>query len=169
MRGETGGSVRTRSLASFGGNNEDPDLLRIKPRDPLELSIDIRGGSGATTGDANTVLAQAKQSVRALEEELFGRLKDRNLARAIAFSSRNAVAQLQNAYRVNAVSFDWDVKSGISIGIDFHNYIVARNSVLEPNLAPEAPSQGGDATAVAAKPSRRARSTGRGTTQRRRR
>lgn len=168
MRGETGGSVRTRSLASFGGNNEDPDLLRIRPRDPLELSIDIRGGSGATNGDQNTILAQAKQSIKALEEDLFTRLNDRNLARAIAFSSRNAVAQLQNAFRVNSVSFDWDVKSGISLSIDFHNYIVARNSVLEPNTAPADPPSGGRATAIAAPRRRRARGATRGTTRRRR-
>lgn len=148
MRGETGGSVRTRTLASFGGNNEDPDLLRIRPRDPLELSVDIRTGGSLPTGTTNTVIGQAAKEVSALEKEIFERTKDRNLARAVAYSSRNAVAQLQNAFRVNSVSFDWDVNSGISISIDFHNYIVARDSVLDTSLPAPAGAPKDRATAV---------------------
>ncbi len=148
MRGETGGSVRTRSLASFGGGNEDPDLLRIRPRDPLELSVDIRPGNAALPASPTVLIDQTRKSISALEKEIYDRTGDRNLARAIAYSSRNAVAQLQNAFRVNSVSFDWDVKSGISVSIDFHNYIVPRNAVQGAPLNQSAVAAPGNATAA---------------------
>lgn len=170
MRGETGGSVRTRSLASFGGNNEDPDLLRIRPRDPLKLSVDVRTGGSIPRNDMTELIKQVRQDVLELERDLVEKGMDTNLARAVAYSSRNAVAQLQNTFRVNSVTFDWDVKSGIALSIDFHNYIVARDSVLPtPNgtgAAAAKPAVKG--SAVRSRGRRRRNRTGRKTTTRRR-
>lgn len=158
MRGETSGSVRTRSLASFGGGNEDPDLLRIRPRDPLELSVDIRPGNAALPASDAELIRQTRQSIAALQEDIYRRTGDYNLSRAIAYSSRNAVAQLQNAFRVNSVSFDWDVNSGISISLDFHNYIMARNAVMSSPQPASGTATQGRASAVRAKGSSRRRS-----------
>ena len=173
MRGETGGSVRTRTLASFGGSNEDPDLLRLRPRDPLQLSVDVRTNGSIPSNDMTELIRQVKQDVQTLQRELESKGMDTNLARAVAYSSRNAVAQLQNTFRVNSVTFDWDVKSGISLSIDFHNYIMARNSVIPTPTGTGASAlagrQGTRATAV--RPRRRRRGGGKGkrkTTMRRR-
>ncbi len=157
MRGETTGTVRTRSLASFGGNNEDPDLLRIRPRDPLRLSMNNRPMpahvAGFENGTSGTPAPQTDAAALAAQlAESFG--NDTNLANAIAYSATNQVAELQNLFRVNSVSFDWDVNAGIGLTIDFHNYVVARNSrlpgatsgatsgaaVAAPAAAPAAPS-----------------------------
>ncbi len=164
MRGETGGSVRTRSLASFGAGNEDPDLLHIRPRDPLELSVDIRPGNAQLPASTTVLIEQTRKSVMELETEIFARTKDRNLARAIAYSSKNAVAQLQNAFRVNSVAFDWDVNSGIGVSIDFHNYIMARNAVTSSPVSQAPASPPGRANAAKSNQSAtsgRARSRGR--------
>lgn len=170
MRGETGGSVRTRTLASFGGNNEDPDLLRIRPRDPLELSVDVRTGGSIPRNDMAELIKQVRQDVTELEKDLISKGMDTNLARAVAYSSRNAVAQLQNTFRVNSVTFDWDVKSGIALSIDFHNYIVARDSVLPTPLGTGASSSkpADKGTATRSGSSRSRNRAGRQTTTRRR-
>ncbi len=170
MRGETGGSVRTRTLASFGGSNEDPDLLRIRPRDPLELSVDVRTGGSIPRNNMNALIKQVSQDVVELESDLIHKGMDTNLARAVAYSSRNAVAQLQNTFRVNSVTFDWDVKSGIALSIDFHNYIVARDSVLPTPIGTGAASAktARKGSAVRAQGQRRRNRTGRQTTTRRR-
>jgi len=65
---------------------------------------------------------------------------DDNLARAVAYSSRNAIMELHNTFRVNAVKFDWDINSGIAVAFDFHNYVMPRNSVQPtPTALPVAP------------------------------
>ncbi len=168
MRGETTGTVRTRSLASFGGNNEDPDLLRMRPRDPLRLSMNHRpmpahvdgfenGKSGTPIPDTDAALLATQLSRR------FG--GDTNLANAIAYSATNQVAELQNVFRVNSVSFDWDVNSGIGLTVDFHNYVMARNSVIAPAVAP-APAPAAKATAAAKPAGRPRRGQSRATTGR---
>jgi len=138
MRGETGGSVRTRSLASFGGTNEDPDLLRIRPRDPLLLSMNL-GPMPAQTRDP-TRAAQGDRDPTELVRAFTDQGMAPDLANAVAYTSTNQVAELQNAFRVNSVTFDWDVKSGISLSIDFHNYIVPRNSILPGRTAEATPA-----------------------------
>lgn len=129
MRGETGGSVKTRSLSSFGAGNEDPDLIRIRPMDSIALMVDSR------------LLAERAPSVSPLNDEwkkgasewtadLIRQGFDPNFADAIVGTTRNNLLEYQSTYRVNAVKFDWDVKSGISLAMDFHNYVIPRNSIF---------------------------------------
>jgi len=166
MRGELGGSVTTKALASFGGNNEDPDLLSIRPRDPIHLGVDIRPLAARAPNVDTPLTAQNRTPAAQLAREIQARGVDENLARAVAYTSRNAVVELNNTFRVNAVRFDWDITSGISVALDFHNYVMARNSV-QPSppaqvasgiAAPEATAAGGNA-------GRQARGRGRGRSQ----
>lgn len=167
MRGETGGSVTTKALSSFGGNNEDPDLLYIRPRDPLTLAVDIRP-MAERAPNVDTPYTEANRKPPAqLATEIEARGLDANLARAVAYSSRNAVAELQSTFRVNAVKFDWDINSGISVGLDFHNYIVARNSIQATPPTEGAPAR--KAAKAAGGNKRRRQSTYRRARQRRRR
>ncbi len=132
MRGETGGNIRTKSLASFGGKNEDPDLLYLRPRDPIQIAVDIRE-LGARAPNVSTPLTnETRQTDAALVEEITKRTGNKVLAQAIVASSRSAAFQPQNYFRVNAVRFDWDIKSGVSIAMDFHNYIMARDAIHPP-------------------------------------
>lgn len=148
MRGETGGSVRTRSLASFGGGNEDPDLIHIRPRDAIVLAVDARP-LGTRAPNVNSPLVQeARLDTAALEEEIFKRTGDRTLAAAIVAAGRSGAFRPQNTFRVNAVKFDWDIGSGISISLDFHNYIMARNAIKDTPPAETAQPSGGKATAA---------------------
>jgi len=150
MRGELGGSVKTRTLASFGGSNEDPDLLYMRPRDALALSVDIRplSARAPNVSSSSGPIDQARSDVNTLESELQSRGLDANLARAVAYSSKSAVAELQNTFRVNAVRFDWDVASGVSVSLDFHNYVMARNAIMNSPTTPSASSSAGAARAA---------------------
>lgn len=143
MRGETGGNVRTRSLASFGGTNEDPDLLHLRPGDPIQLAVDIRE-LAARAPNVNTPLTnEQRANPWAMTTEIYRRTGSWPLAQAIVASSRSAAFQPQNYFRVNAVKFDWDIKTGVSMAMDFHNYIIARNALndMPVNTAP-APAAG---------------------------
>lgn len=128
-RGEQGGSVKTRDLASFGAGNEDPDLLRLRPGDAMELLVDASAFSTRypIRSPANDQ-ARAPDAIEFLND-LTKRLGDDELALAITATSRNLVANLQNYFRVSNVKFDWDVRSGVSVSFDFANYIEARNAV----------------------------------------
>lgn len=135
-RGELGGNVRTKSLASFGAGNEDPDLLHLRPGDAVALLVDasnMRNGSGVSPLNDLT-----REDTGALTLRLTKQLGDANLARVIVATLRGAVTQFQNTFRVANVVFDWDVKSGVAIAFDFANYIVPRNAVTP--ISPPAPT-----------------------------
>jgi hypothetical protein len=132
-RNEMGGSVRTRSLASFGGDNQDPDLLRLQPGDGIELEIDTRDLS-----DSAPLVAFLVESMRNSEaqriaeiEARFGKdspLADRNIAQVVVAQAQGSIVELQRLFRVKNVKYDWS-NTGIAIAFDYHNYVTARNEV----------------------------------------
>lgn len=145
-RGEQGGSVKTKNLASFGGGNADPDLLSLRPGDAVELLVD---GTRLATGypirsplnDNSRVSAfeLTADIARRLGATSAGGTIDTNdpayaLARMIVATSRNLIFNLQNYFRASNVKFDWDINSGISVSFDFQNYIEARNAVTPITL-----------------------------------
>lgn len=120
-RGEMGGAISTKNLASFGGSNSDPDLLRLRPGDPVQVLVDTRA-----LEDRSPLISEftenSRASERELEERIFKKVGDRNLARVIVATARGGVPELQNFYRVANVKFGWSGQ-GISIDFDFQNYV----------------------------------------------
>lgn len=138
MRGETGGSVKTRSLSSFGAGNEDPDLIRIRPMDGIALMVDARLLSQRAPS-VSPLNNEWQQSADEWQAQLTKELGDANLASAIVSTTRNSLVAYNTTYRVNAVRFDWDIKSGISLSLDFHNYVIPRNDIM-PSLPVATPA-----------------------------
>lgn len=131
MRGEMGGKVKTRSLASFGAGNEDPDLLGLRPGDGMTLAFEAR----PLASRAPAVAPLVQQNQMSVEEEIQAvaqRMGDVNLARIVVATRRGYLLQIQNTFRVNNVKFDWDIGSGISVSFDFHNFVEVRNAVTKP-------------------------------------
>ena len=65
-RQELGGSISTKNLASFGGDNQDPDLLRLRPGDPVEIVV-----SANRPGSRAPIIAELiSHSSRSTQEEL---------------------------------------------------------------------------------------------------
>ncbi len=134
-RGEAGGSVSTRSLASFGGDNNDADVLLLRPGDAVRIGVGTTNKSGQTAAlnEASSFLSppsnDASISDAALLKSLVSRGLDENLARAIVLSSRNYVKELQNTFRVSNVKYDWSNETGVQIAFDFQNYIRPRHEI----------------------------------------
>ena len=131
-RGETGGQAETKNLATLGGDNSDPDILRLRPTQPIELVVDAR----ALRTLAPVVSELTDQARRTFSEEvdvLHRRLGDRLVARALVALARGAVRELLTFYQVMGVEYDWS-PSGVRTTISFQNYIVPRQSVLEADV-----------------------------------
>lgn len=127
-RGEMGGSVQTKSMASFGAGNEDPDLVRLRPGDGIQIQVDARELQ-ARAPSVSPPNAMAQKPDSQLIQELTDRLGDRTLAVAIVQTLRDSSPLLANIYRVSNVKYDWNITSGISIAFDFQNYVEVRNNV----------------------------------------
>jgi hypothetical protein len=123
-RGEMGGVCETNNLASFGGGNADPDLLRLNPGDPIEFLVDtrnVRSGSPLVS----TLTDHMRVSFEEAVADIAKRLGDENLARVIVATARGQVAELQRFFRVQTVKYTWNNDKGVQIAFDFENYVMA--------------------------------------------
>ncbi len=123
-RGEMGGSCNTPNLSSFGGDNDDPDLLRLRPGDGVEFAVDTRV-LGPVSPLISTLTDTIRRPMGEMVSELTVALGDRMLARAVVAGARSARAQ--RFFRVSTVKFDWAAASGLKVSFDFQNYVVATN------------------------------------------
>jgi hypothetical protein len=122
-RGETGADFSTASLASFGGDNDDPDLLRLRPLDPIEVTVD------ATRGPTPLVHQLSTQENATFQQEvdaLRSRIGDVDAARAIVAARRGAVIGILDSFRVVSVNFSVSDK-GVVVSGTCQNYIVSRH------------------------------------------
>ena len=127
-RGEVGGTCSTKDLWSLGGDNSDPDLLYLRPGDPVKFTVDSRQLQSypPPISDIATVYRSDPEK---LAEELTKKLGDKNLGRVLAYSLTGDLVERQPIYRTNHVRFTWDEKKGVAIDFDFQNYIEARAGI----------------------------------------
>lgn len=132
--------MKTWNFASFGGGNEDPDLLDAKPGDAVEVLVDR--SSPSTTSTTEKAL-----SAPALNEQ---RMIDLGYDKAFAVAYANAYANagFQRLYRIKEMSASGDVDEGVSFELRSANFVQVRAdkapaaSAAPPN-ASSAPTQGG--------------------------
>jgi hypothetical protein len=132
-RGEMGGNCETKNLASFGGDNTDPDLLHLFPGDPIEFQADVRS-LGSKSPVVSELTNQMRRSFEEQVAEIKKKIPDENLARVIVATARGSIVELQRLFRVYNVHYTWG-NNGIAIAFDFQNYIEARSGVT-PQLGP---------------------------------
>jgi hypothetical protein len=120
-RQEITGSISTRNLCSFGGSNQDPDLLKLRVGEPIEIVTAV-----SRPGFQPPVVAEAiehsSRSAAAEAAVLSTRLGSDTLAQAVV----NAMQHVQRSFRVKNIKFDWNHESGVGIDIDFENYVEIR-------------------------------------------
>lgn len=134
-RGEITGSCSTLNLASFGGDNDDPDLCRLMPGDGIEFLVDVRGSTGMNplvSPVTNMQRTPFDQQVAELERTI----GDANLSRVIVATTRGLIYEVQRFFRVANVKKDWSSDKGIKITFDFQNYVVPRFQVGEISTDP---------------------------------
>lgn len=125
-RGEMTGSVSTKDLCSFGGDNQDPDLVYIRPGDVVELVVSTRKTLGSRPAVVSELVDHAASSEKEEIAKLTARLGSENLATIIVKTMRGSVPELQRFFRVATARFTWAADSGVAIDFDFHNYVEAR-------------------------------------------
>ena len=123
-RGEITGSVSTKDLCSFGGNNDDADLLQLRPGDPIDIVMDVSPG-GPSSIIASEPNFQAQRTPAEQVKVLTKMLGDPKLAQALV-DTANGAAKLPYTFRTNTVKFSWELGKGIAVDFDFHNYVEAR-------------------------------------------
>jgi hypothetical protein len=150
-RREIGGQCSTKNLASFGGDNTDPDLLRLKPGDGVEFLVDTTN----MTIQTPLISALTDHLRNGFEEQvalIAARIGDENLARVIVATSRGAIQEIPAFFRVQNVKFTWSCDAGIGIDFDFQNYVIPIFGT-----APQAATATGAASTSGANPRRRRR------------
>lgn len=136
-RGEISGTCKTKALASFGGDNNDADLLRLRPGDAVEFGTDVRQLRPVAPLVADYV-DHLRTSFEKQVDAIAARIGDKNLARVILATSSGQV-NLQSFFRVEGVHFDWS-EEGLGVSFDFQNFIEASFEQDESRPVPMTPT-----------------------------
>lgn len=125
-RNEISGEVSTAALTSFGGSNADPDLLRLRVGDPVQLLVDASRLTAAApiTSTLNRTLqlpfAEAVEQLTTTTP-----FTDTNLARAIVASANGSIMGVLSFFRVAGAEYDWSDET-VSVKFDIQNYWTPR-------------------------------------------
>lgn len=139
-RGEIGGSCETKFLASYKGDNSDPDIMRLRPGHDVEFAADARALSSlapAASTELSVERASFAQAVQAIQRLM--RSTDDTIARALVTAMRSTTIGLLQRFRTANVKFDWSADAGMRISFDFQNYYTPRAdepASTGPNLSP---------------------------------
>lgn len=120
-RQEMTAEVSLDKVTSFGGNNADPDVLRIRVGDPIELLVDATKFS-AHSPIVSTLNRTATMTFAEAVAEVRQFLPDENLARAIVASARGNIMGVLRYFRVGEVNYDFTQQDGVTIKADLQNY-----------------------------------------------
>lgn len=137
--GEMGGSCSTRDLASLGGDASDPDLLRLRPGDPVRFIVDTRDLRSYPPPVSEFVNFN-RQTPAERAAALTKRLGDPKLARALS-AAHSGIDRLASIFRVSNVKYTWDVSQGVGVDFDFQNYIEARSADADAKKSPRSPQK----------------------------
>lgn len=133
-RQEIEGSLETDDLDSYESERE-ADLLALEPGEPVQVLV---AQPGEVTNPTEAPVADKPDSVTSNLQEL----QTQSIARRVDFlvelgiaratAERLAVAQekvaLISTFRAHHVTLSWDVEDGLSIGVDFFNFVVVRDA-----------------------------------------
>jgi len=129
-RNEVQVRASTKNLASFGGGNADPDLLDLKPGDPVDVGIDrdmvftVGEAEDATVTDAERFLRRIGYS--------------REFAKTYSDAVNNI--GLPKTFRLRSMQIDWSNEEGVKLDLELINYIEIRaDKVLPPGEQIEPP------------------------------
>jgi hypothetical protein len=138
-RNELSVQIRTKNLASFGGGNEDPDLLDAKPGDAFELVV-MRDADSSTLTAIEEQLLISDSARRFLEAAGYsGGLAD-------AYAKAYGDAAFGTTFMLRDMSFEWNDDEGVSIVVNGVNYIEIRADKLLPAGEEQDPGNSSGAT-----------------------
>lgn len=126
-------TLRTKDLASFGGNTFDTDLLDAKAGDAIQFEV----ARDEVTAEANT--SSTIERTTSNQSAAFQYIKKFGYTDSFAAAYAKAMENrlLQPYFRVKRMDFDWSIDSGIDIGVQAINYIEVRGDSLTEGEEPE--------------------------------
>ena len=121
-RGELEVRCVTENLASYGGGNDDPDVLDLMPGDSIDAGIKREPATQqhVTTSDLEDELAVENSAVEYLLEQGL----DERFARAYAKAFVNV--GLTSTYHLRKLGVEWSTEDGYTISLECVNYVVVR-------------------------------------------
>jgi hypothetical protein len=120
-------SVTTKSLASFGGGNLQPDVLDMKTGDTFEVLVDrAKDGEEWNSLVATDGKLLQEEAAKAYLAKLGfgGKFAD-------AYARSYADASFQTQFRLKAMQTEWDADEGVSLSLNGANFTEVR---LDPAL-----------------------------------
>lgn len=152
-RQEIEGELETDDLDSFE-SPEELDLLRLLPGEPVQVLVaspiesagPLSPAVAKETRSSSNLQELQAQSVAARTDYLTGLGLNRQTAERLAVAQEKV--RLVSTFRASRVSLMWDVEDGVSVGIQFYNFIVVREAPKDALGNREQP--GIDAKATAA-------------------
>lgn len=118
-RNEVQIELDTENLSSFGGGNEDPDLLDMLPGDTIELLVN-HDEDYSTANELTT-----KSSIYERNREMM-KLLGYDDGTAAGYAKAYTDKNFQRLFRLREAKFTWSAEEGISIAMQLANYIEAR-------------------------------------------
>ncbi len=134
-RYEIEGDYEVSDLASYGGDNDDADMLRLAVGDPVELTVAPSSFNPARSGDVQLVSDMNRIAGMPFDEAVnfvAQQIGDQNFARAVVATSRGLVVETESTYRTSEVTVNWSKDSGARVTGKFHNFIEARYGATTP-------------------------------------
>lgn len=121
-RNEMAVTIKTKYLASFGGDNFDPNALDLREGDPLKIQI--------VRPDPKEMRDSVQAIATATADELVQLGFEQSLAEAYV-TARDAIS-LPDTFRVRAVKISGQADNGVELEIAAINYIVVALSKTLP-------------------------------------
>ena len=139
-RQELGAKFATRNLSSFGGGNDDPDLLDMIPGDSIDILTTREEEEFSTINRIEDLMSMQDRAQNFL-------LK---LGFPDDFAARYAKAfvnvGIQTTFKVRKLGINWSEDHGLDLDVEAVNYIVVRaNQKLEATQKEEPENQNDDA------------------------
>lgn len=121
--------IKTKSLATFGGSNLDPDLLDMKAGDSLEVLVNRDDQDLNSMTRIETLLLMQDRA------QAFMRQLGFDGAFAAAYAKAYTNGGFQTVFRVKTVAVTWDAEEGVGFDIHCINYLEVR---MDQTLPPGA-------------------------------
>lgn len=112
--------LQTKNLASFGGGNDNPDILDMRPGDPFELLVARSDDEMSTVNKIEQSLVVQSRAAEFLEQLGFPDEFANAYAKAYTDSG------FQQTFRSRKVGLTWSIDEGASIDIEGINYTEVR-------------------------------------------
>ena len=121
-RQELSVDITTTDMASFGGDNLDPDILDMLPGDSFDAYLMMsKDGQGGMTVSEYEDAAVRKAGIVQMMVDMG---HDPNMAAAYADSY--VAAGFQTTFRTRAIKLDWSIDGGVAVSLTGSNYVEVR-------------------------------------------